>query len=228
MQAGSIDCCMFCHVRHEYHADLDVPMCCRAEEEATKQAMQDATLREQAQADRDRTRQVGAPAQGSLPPCCVPQYLCVPHRLCPCLSESMSIVCVCACVHASSSGRALLHAGCGWPGGFVLLSCWYTILRPSCFCGLQPHVCAAFHVLSCCILSTLPSAVHDQPKLSHFQGFKPVRKSACKRAHTYGLSNQSSGTYLSLHSALPLDLFFLGSHKLLTWVCQHRNHICSA
>ena len=39
----------------------------RAEEEAIQQAMQDATLREQAQADRERTQQVPAP----LPSCSV-------------------------------------------------------------------------------------------------------------------------------------------------------------
>ena len=49
-------------------------MCFRAEEEAIKQAMQDATLREQAQADRDRIRQVRA---SFLPSCSHNIYVCL-------------------------------------------------------------------------------------------------------------------------------------------------------
>ena len=89
---GSLLCLVKNGARLE--ADWDAPDVTRAEEEAIQQAMQDAMLREQAQADRERTQQVPA-----LSPSCSAD-LSPPIPFC-----AFFVVFVCVCTHCIACVR---------------------------------------------------------------------------------------------------------------------------
>lgn len=98
--------------------------------------MQDANLREQAQADRERIRQVALPALHSNDFLSVPSIdPDVAHRLLQC-----TVVCLVMCagpgLHADTHGFKLPYAVC----------CWVLNL-------LSQTLCLLFQALNCCVPS---------------------------------------------------------------------------
>ena len=143
LHAGRENLTLLCVVRcgARFKADMDAPDVPRVEGEAIQQAMQDATLREKAQADRERIRQVAAllPSFSAGPSSLPIRFCALPAAfICECMHAHLCL-CVRARLHASLSKAHYTEPARGGCAA-VLLTC-------------QGHTPSCFHPLTLCIFS---------------------------------------------------------------------------